>query len=567
MRLVSFSLRNFRSITKTERLNLGSLTVLVGPNNEGKSNILLGLVSGMKLLSLYVDRLAFRQRSFSKMLASLANGRDMYNFERDAPARLQSRESCKTTFDFLFELTPSEVADFRKIVKSNLNGRLPVRITASRNSIDFEVRKQGPGAAALSAKSSTISAFIAQRINVRDIPSIRTADDAVALVRGMVESELKVLEGSDEYRRAVDRVADLQAPVLKGLEEGLRESLQVFLPDLKSVEVTVSDRLSALRKNCKVVIDDGTATELRYKGDGVQSLAAMSLIHHLTKTTPESAGMVLAVEEPEAHLHPQAVHNLRDVLLSISQRQQVVITTHSPLFVNRSQVASNVIVNESKARPARSVAEIREVLGVRISDNLNSARLILLVEGAEDQEAMLALMRASSAILRRGVENSEISVEPLRGAGNLGYLASLFKYQLCLVHVFMDNDPAGKEAVNKSISVGGLGPSEVTFANSAGMKESEIEDLYDPQLYADELAARYSVTFPTADFQKRRVKWSDRMKKVFQASGQHWDDSVEADVKRFVAEKVTSDPGSAIHSSGKTVIDNLFAVLERKLQP
>ncbi|MFD5496066.1 ATP-dependent endonuclease [Streptomyces sp. NPDC127091] len=566
MRLVSFSLRNFRSITKTERLDLGSLTVLVGPNNEGKSNILLGLVSGMKLLSLYVDRLSFRQRSHSKLLSSSAGRRQIYRFERDAPVRLQGRETCKTTFDFVFELTEDEVAEFKRVVKSNLNGRLPVRITASRDSVDFEVRKQGPGAAALSAKSPIISAFIAQRINVRDIPSIRTADDAVDLVRGMVESELEVLEESHEYKRAVERIAELQAPVLKDLEEGLKGSLQKFLPDLKSVEVTVTDRLSALRKNCKVVIDDGTATELRYKGDGVQSLAAMSLIHHLTETASASVGMILAVEEPEAHLHPQAVHNVRDVLSSISRRQQVVITTHSPLFVNRNEVASNVIVNENKARPARSISEIRDVLGVRISDNLNSARLILLVEGAEDRDAILALMRSSSRKLSSHLDNSVLSVECLRGAGNLGYQTTLFKQQLCLVHVFMDNDDAGKEAVNKSISLGGLDHSEVTFANFPGMRFSEIEDLYDPQLYAEDLSVKYSITFPTVDFEKRKAKWSDRMKRAFQASGQQWDDGIEAGVKKFVAEKVAEDPQSAVHSPGRSVFDNLFSVLERKLQ-
>lgn len=566
MRLVSFSLRNFRSITKTERLNLGSLTVLVGPNNEGKSNILLGLVSGMKLLSLYVDRMAFRQRSHSKVLSGSASRRQIYHFERDAPVRLQGRGTCKTTFDFVFELTDDEVADFRKVVKSNLNGRLPVRITASRDSIDFEVKKQGPGAVALSAKSAAISTFIAQRINVRDIPSIRTADDAVDLVRGMVEAELELLERSEEYRRAVEKVAELQAPVLKGLEEGLRASLQTFLPDLKSVEVTVTDRLSALRKNCKVVIDDGTATELRYKGDGVQSLAAMSLMHHLTKTAPVDTGMVLAVEEPEAHLHPQAVHNLRDVISSISQRQQVVITTHSPLFVNRTEVASNVIVNENQARPAHSIAEIRDVLGVRISDNLNSARLILLVEGEEDRDAMVALLCASSGDLKAHLEMGALSVEFLRGAGNLGYLTSMFKQQLCLVHAFMDNDEAGRESVNRSIAQGGLDNSEITFTNFPGMRNSEIEDLYDPKLYAEDLCAKYSITFPTSDFDKRKAKWSERLKRVFQASGQQWNDAIEADVKSFVANLVAKSPDFAIHSTAKSVMGNLASVLERKLE-
>lgn len=51
MKLVSFSLQKYRSIQKAEKISLGSMTILVGPNNEGKSNILRGLVSGVALLS------------------------------------------------------------------------------------------------------------------------------------------------------------------------------------------------------------------------------------------------------------------------------------------------------------------------------------------------------------------------------------------------------------------------------------------------------------------------------------------------------------------------------------
>ena len=52
MRLVQFSVTNFRSILKAERLPLGEFTVLVGPNNEGKSNILQAMVLGMEALSM-----------------------------------------------------------------------------------------------------------------------------------------------------------------------------------------------------------------------------------------------------------------------------------------------------------------------------------------------------------------------------------------------------------------------------------------------------------------------------------------------------------------------------------
>ncbi|GAA2085487.1 hypothetical protein GCM10009821_28880 [Aeromicrobium halocynthiae] len=40
MKIAAISIQKHRSIKKTDRLNLGDLTVLIGPNNEGKSNIL-----------------------------------------------------------------------------------------------------------------------------------------------------------------------------------------------------------------------------------------------------------------------------------------------------------------------------------------------------------------------------------------------------------------------------------------------------------------------------------------------------------------------------------------------
>jgi AAA15 family ATPase/GTPase len=50
MKLVSFSVQNYRSIAKANRIEVGRYTVLVGPNNEGKSNVLRALVTAMDVL-------------------------------------------------------------------------------------------------------------------------------------------------------------------------------------------------------------------------------------------------------------------------------------------------------------------------------------------------------------------------------------------------------------------------------------------------------------------------------------------------------------------------------------
>lgn len=39
MKLIAFSVRNYRSIVETYKLSIGSYTVLVGPNNEDKRKI------------------------------------------------------------------------------------------------------------------------------------------------------------------------------------------------------------------------------------------------------------------------------------------------------------------------------------------------------------------------------------------------------------------------------------------------------------------------------------------------------------------------------------------------
>lgn len=51
MRLSSFSVVNYRSITNARKIQTNNMTVLVGKNNEGKSNILRALTLAMDIMS------------------------------------------------------------------------------------------------------------------------------------------------------------------------------------------------------------------------------------------------------------------------------------------------------------------------------------------------------------------------------------------------------------------------------------------------------------------------------------------------------------------------------------
>lgn len=53
MKLSDFSVINYRSITTARKIHTNNMTVLVGKNNEGKSNILRALTLAMDIMKLY----------------------------------------------------------------------------------------------------------------------------------------------------------------------------------------------------------------------------------------------------------------------------------------------------------------------------------------------------------------------------------------------------------------------------------------------------------------------------------------------------------------------------------
>lgn len=569
MRIVSFSVMKYRSIKSAQKLPVGDLTTLVGPNNEGKSNILRAMVLGMLALSRHGHVSGVAQHWHSRRYRQPPSG--AYQWERDFPVSLQEQQpNGRTILDFEFLLDPNELQSFRDEIGSTLNGYLPIRVFLGRGQDpEFVVRKQGPGGGALTSKSEAIARFVGTRLRVEHVPSVRTAEAASEIVQEMVADQLARVEESRDYQESLQTIAALQAPVLAGLSDTVRDMLREFLPEVVSVSISLSteERLAAFRRSVAIVLDDGSATDLFLKGDGVQSLAALSLIRHAASQQRADSELVLCVEEPEAHLHPRAVHQLREVLHEMAGSQQIVVTTHSPLLINRFDLQRNIIVRESRARPASSISELRDALGVRTPDNLRSALVALVVEGESDRVALSSLLAHRSSTLRDAMGSGVFAIETLTGGGNLLYRLSSLREAMCRYHVFLDNDYQGVERAEAAEREGLLGAQDRTFARAGGRKESELEDLISAELYADALLDRFNVNVRAGKFRQSTGKWSKRMGHAFQAAGQQWDRATENLVKTLVAEAVARDPGGALKPACEGVVAALVRGLESKLSP
>lgn len=556
MRLVSFSASNYRSITAAHRIAFSGVTVLIGKNNEGKSNLLRALQAAMSLLT----RHSLPELRRSRLLYG---EEEPYIWKRDFPVQLQERQrSLQTVLKLEFLLDDAEIQEFKEEIGSNLNGSLPLEIKIGKDNIpNIRLVKSGKGTKTLNQKSAVIAKFVASRIHFNYIPTIRTDSATIELIGNMLSQELRSLEKDPAYQAALDTIANLQKPILAELAERVQVPLKEFLPSINSVKIEISDstRRIALRRDISVIVDDGTPTSIEHKGDGVKSLAALGLL----KSQNEKGGAsVLAIEEPEAHLHPSAIHQVNEIIQSIASRSQVILTTHNPLFVDRANIRSNIIVSDGSAVVAKSVAAIRDVLGVRASDNLTNANFALVVEGEEDAIALRALLPLLSDNLAKALRNHLIVVEPVGGAGNLSYKLSLLKSALCAVHVFLDGDEAGRQAFKRAEGDALLTLASCTFVNCRGMPEAEFEDCLDVALYKEAVLAQLGLDLSASTF-RGSDKWSKRLKATLLAQGKPTDDGVLAKAKHIVANAVAKAPKIALNEHKRDSVDALVASLDR----
>ncbi|AMT70087.1 ATP-dependent nuclease [Mycobacteroides immunogenum] len=563
MKISGIAIQKYRSIKRSPRLDLGDLTVLIGPNNEGKSNVLRALAVSMRIIRTYgfPSGNARAARAATRPLP-----RSLYDWSDDFPKDLQEKTpDGNSIIDLWFDLDPEEQTQFYARVGSKLKTELPIRLTIGARTVEFAVRKQGPGAAALTRKTGLVAEFVGRSLRVEHVESVRTAARAKRVVEDMVGLELSGLQGDDGFSTALATLVDAVKPVAERLSADLAATLKAFLPDVKGVEVALgTDRIiSALSSQVQITVDDGVSTELQHKGDGVQSLAALALIRKAAEV--RRGALVLAIEEPEAHLHPRAIHQLRDVLSEIAVSQQVVLTTHSGALVDRRNLSNNILVRANRATPASSLEEIRNALGVRVGDNMSNADLVLVVEGGCDSKALVSLLAHMSVDLANALTGGALAVESLGGASNLSARLDALTNVLSQVHVLLDNDDAGRQAAQKARSLGLLSVAEENFATVPGMRNSEFEDVLDPACYTPAILRSFGVDLNVKEFKHSRATWSNRVGSTFTSQGKAWNDCTKTSVKTMVAMEVAQNPGIALHPTRSTSINALAQSLERRL--
>lgn len=263
------------------------LTVLVGKNNAGKSTIL-------RLLSDAFDDKP--NMIFDKLDRNPDN-------DPDVKIKFSSNDVCCQ-----LKLSKSASAYFKKNVSNVQDG--------TNQSVPGVGTGGGP--------------FVAF------VPSRRPWNDSF---NSEAKTNLLQFENSARASRNPNQLADLGSQLnslIASGDKGRFDSLlKAIIPEIND---WTTDRISG---QDKIVYQSKSGVEhaINDSGDGVVSL--FRICHAICKYPPNTP---LLLDEPELSLHPDAQKRLYNLIVKVAQERQVIVSTHSPHFVEWRHIANGAKV-------------------------------------------------------------------------------------------------------------------------------------------------------------------------------------------------------------------------------
>lgn len=556
MQLSYISISFYRSITDAYKIDLSNLTVLLGKNNKGKTNIIKAINLGMNILQ-SMD-LYSRRRFISKQL---------YDWHEDFPISLQASKRLKTKqtvirFDFL--MNENETNDFSNKIGSTINGALSVYFKIGEdNLLSVTVPKRGKNAKAISNKIRDISTFLCDHFDIQYIPAVRSEGDAYSAILDLVDAELSSIN-DQAYKDSLEYIEKVQEERLILLANKVKIPLQTFLPQIKSINLYITDRYRKsnylARKALNIEIDDGVLTSFTNKGDGVKSLATIAILSQISSNKDR----LIIVDEPENHLHPEAVRYINGVLCGLAKDNQVLISTHNPTFTNRSSISSNWIVEAGEAHKADRIDTIRQTLGVICSDNLMYSDYVVVVEGPTDRSLLIKLFDEDED-LHNCIESKIVTIRSIGGTNNLkSEIYSLQRY-CCNYIILLDGDASGKSSANEIKEALSVPNEQIRYFMRGTKGETELEDFYNPEIYTEYLLnAGIDIINPT--FKNQRVKWSNRIANIAAASGLDFPKANEDKYKTEIGELITSPIKNGLTEQGYQLLISICDKIKQDLK-
>lgn len=517
MKIQRLQIKRYKSLLDLELDEIGDLTILIGKNSRGKSNI----VEAINLFFSEFDSTI--KREITPINDSIWYDRETekpieFNFtillNDEEKEKILSNQIIK---DLGFKNVGNNLTINRKIIYMEPNKG--IWITTDIKLDDFFLIRGGK-LEKNSYKETNKNRQAPTKPSAPPTPPLAEENiikNIIQLVSSIIKGKFKLIlatrNASGEPSVLGDRMSlipqNIQSNIVtlqqsrKRLDEKKWAQIKDYLNNIKSI----SSELDIIQN--KILVDEKDIRfPISYIGGGDQEV--LNLIYPLTVEEG-----IFGIEEPELHLHPELARNFMEIFKEISSTKQLFITTHSPIFVDKGDLSNTLIVQ--KTRKASKIFRLKEEkdlkkilyeLGHRPSD-IFFADKVLLVEGYTEKVILPILAE------KIGINLLEYGVSILhtrgkdKGKYHLKMWAEITKNADVTIFMLLDNN-AQKEMDEI------IGQKLIKQNHTHLWSKGDIEEYYPEDIFKnaaiDVIEKDYSIQL--SDDDKEKIKAQPKIKTV-----------------------------------------------------
>ena len=362
-RIEELSVKNYRALRDLQLKGLTPLTVFLGPNGSGKSTIF--------------DVFAFLSECFSVGLRKAWDKRGRFKELRTRGSdgaivfELKYREKPKSPI-ITYHLTIEEERKGPYVAEEWLQWRRGSKGKPFRF-LDFQ---RGAGKVITGEEPDESDQRMEERLDSAEMIAVNTLGQfakhpRVSALRRFITGWYLSYLTADNTRvtpeagpqERLSATGDNLPNVIQFLKEQHEDRLDQVLK-------TLSRRVPQLEKVDAELMADGRLL-LQIKDAPFErpilskfaSDGTLKMLAYLTVLYDPDPPQLVGIEEPENHLHPRLLPELAEECREASQRTQLMVTTHSPFFVNglRSEELWVLYRDQSGYTQARRAADMRGI--------------------------------------------------------------------------------------------------------------------------------------------------------------------------------------------------------------
>ncbi|ADL26709.1 nuclease, ATP-dependent, OLD family [Fibrobacter succinogenes subsp. succinogenes S85] len=434
LRLSRITISNLRSIQR-ETFPLSDFTALIGYNNAGKTNILMGI--RWLLANFSLDISYFDDPNHPVEAEGLFEG-----ITEQVLNRLGEEKAA--------EVEPFLSGTTLRVKKvQRIPGELPGNIEFWAFCPPNGKRKGKDWVRVNDKFTAAFNRMFPESIAIWDFEGNQAYTKLMHEIFKPLERKFggELSQVIEQFTELLSPGSDCQAEEIKAFDKEVNSALRPLFPSVR-VELNIPvPTLETFLKSATIKVvdeDDGFERDISRMGAGSQRAIQMALIRYLAEIKKHHnnhylSRKLLLIDSPELFLHPQAVELVRVALKNLSNEgYQVIFATHSAQMVTSEDVSTSLLIRKNRERgtfmrkrmedAVRQVvkdapSQLQMLFSLSNSNELLFADYVLLTEGKTEWRVLPALFERITgqsfalikcALVRQGgVSNTRKSMQVL----------------------------------------------------------------------------------------------------------------------------------------------------------